>query len=226
MKRPLLKLSFLFMLVATFSACQPKKDTVRGQTNPLYNPLNGVTGLGNINMTCTQGQTTQTLGAIVDNMQPSTFQSRVVALLSATMQPSEVGTVGASLGDTTGVRFKGTLYLDANGNVTSASSNVVITVYDSIWYNDYITNPSVDGIALNFSPSTGGSITGQFSNTTGAGYFLVKDSYGEIRFDGTITAQTFTGNVTFRNYANVTGQANASGSLGQFQISTCGFVRK
>lgn len=226
MKRPLLKLSFLFVLAATISACQPKKDTVRGQTNPLYNPINGVTGLGNINATCVQGQSQQTLGAIIDNIQPATFQSRVVALLTATMMPEEVGTVGASLSDSTGVRFKGNIYLDANGNVVSSSSSVTVTVYDSIWYNDYIINPSVEGIALNFSPSTGGSITGQFSNTTGVGYFLVKDSYGEIRFDGTITSQTFSGNVTFRNYANVTGQANTSGSLGQFQISTCGFVRK
>lgn len=226
MKRPILKLSFVFLLAAALSACQPKKDTVRGVTNPQYNPLNGVTGLGNINSMCTQGQTSQALGAIVDNVQPASFQSRVVALLSATMQPSEVGTIGASLGETTGVRFKGTIYLDANGNVTAGSSNVIITVYDSIWYNDYITNPSVEGIALNFGPSTGGSITGQFNNSTGVGYFLVKDAYGEIRFDGTIASQSFTGNVTFRNYANVTGQANASGSLGQFQISTCGFVRK
>lgn len=226
MKSLLLKLTFLIALAATMSACQPKKDTVRGNSNPLYNAYNGVAGLGSINAVCSQGQTTQTLGAITDNTQPATFQSRVVALLTATMQPEEVGTVGATLGDTTGVRFKGTLYLDVNGNVASSSSNVNITVYDSIWYNDYMTNPSVDGIALNFSPSTGGSITGQFSPSTGVGYFVVKDAYGEIRFDGTITSQTFSGNVTFRNYANVTGQANASGSLGQFQISTCGFVRK
>lgn len=226
MKRPLFKISFLLVLAAALSACQPKKDTVRAQTNPLYNPINGVTGLGNINTLCAQGQTSETLGAIIDSTQPATFQSRVVALLTATMQPDQVGTVGASLGETTGVRFKGLLSLDANGNVVSSSSNVIITVYDSIWYNDYITNPSVDGIVLNFSPSTGGTISGQFSNTTGVGYFLVKDAYGEIRFDGTITSQSFTGNVTFRNYANVTGQANASGSLGQFTISTCGFVRK
>jgi len=224
MKRQLKQLSLLVLLVAAFSACQPKKDTVRAQTNPLYNPINGVTGLGNIGVACALGQTQSTMGAITDSMQPGTFSDRVKALLTATMYPQDVGTVGSSLGETTGVRFTGTVYLDANGNVNASSSNVKITVYDSIWYNDYLTNPSTDGIPLN--PSQGATLSGQFNVTSGQGYLLMKDSYGEIRFDGTITSQTFSGNVTFRNYANVTGQAAASGSLGQFTISSCGIIRK
>lgn len=226
MKRQLKQLSFLVLLVAAFSACQPKKDTVRGQTNPLYNPINGVTGLGNIGVACAQSQTQSTMGAITDSMQPGTFSDRVKALLTATMYPQDVGTVGSSLGETTGVRFTGTVYLDANGNVNASSSNVKITVYDSIWYTDYLTNPSTDGIPLDFNPSQGATLSGQFNVTSGQGYLLMKDSYGEIRFDGTITSQTFSGNVTFRNSANVTGQAAASGSLGQFTISSCGIIRK
>lgn len=226
MKRPLQQLSFLLILVAAFSACQPKKDSVRGQVNP-YGVLgtNGLAGLGNVGATCVQGQQTG-MGAIIDSLQPATFSDRVKALLTATMYPEDVGTVGASLSESTGVRFTGSVYLDANGNVNSSSSTFKITVYDSIWYNEYIYNSSADGIPLDFNPSQGAVISGQFSNATGQGYLLLKDGYGEIRFDGTITTQTFSGNVTFRNYANVTGQSPASGSLGQFTVSTCSLIRR
>lgn len=224
MKRPLQKFSLLLILVSAFTACQPKKDSVRGVSNPLNGTLNGITGLGSVATNCTQSQTT--MGAIIDSMQPATFTDRVKALLTATMYPQDVGTVGASLSDTTGVRFTGTIYLDGSGNVNASSSNIKIVVYDSIWLMDYNLNPSTEGIPLEFSASNGATLSGNFNVSSGQGYLLMKDAYGEIRFDGTITSQTFSGNVTFRNYQNVTGQNAASGSLGQFTISSCGIIRR
>lgn len=223
MKRPIQQISLLILVLAAFTACQPKRDSVRSAVSPT-NPVGVLGGLTNIPTTCGQGQSS--MGAIFDSAQPSTFQARVVSLLSATMYPQDIGTVGASIGDTTGVRFTGSLLLDASGNVNPTSSNLKITVYDSIWYNQYIMNPSTEGIPLEFNPSQGAVISGQFNVSTGLGFFQVKDNFGEIRFDGTITSQNFTGTVTFKNDVNVTGQAAATGPLGQFTISSCGIIRR
>lgn len=227
MKRPLQKLSLLVILVAAFTSCQPKKNSVRAAAvNPLgaINGVNGITGIGNVASTCMQGEST--MGAIIDSSNPMTFSDRVKALLTATMYPQDVGTVGASLGDSTGVRFTGSIYLDTNGNVNGTNSNIKVMVYDSIWLNDYIVNPATEGIPLDFNPNQGATLSGNFNVSSGQGYLLMKDSYGEIRFDGTITATTFAGSVTFRNYTNITGQSAASGSLGQFTISSCGIIRR
>lgn len=224
MKRPIQKLTLFIILLAAFSSCQQKKDSVRAQVNPFATVGAGIAGLGSVSATCAQGQSS--MGAIYDSANAATFQNRVKSLLTATMYPEDVGTVGASINDTTGVRFAGTMYLDSSGNVISSSSNLTISVYDSVWYNNSLANSSEQPIPLEFNPSSGASLTGQFNVTSGQGYLLVKDNYGEIRFDGTITSQYFSGTVTFKNYTNVTGQNAASGSLGQFMINSCGIVRK
>jgi hypothetical protein len=218
------KITFLLMVLGALSACQPKKDAVRAAA--ISNTgLTGIAGQGLTNQ-CAQGQSN--LGAIYENTQTLglSFQDRVKSLLTATMSPSEVGTVGSGLNETTGVRFAGVIKLDANGNVVQANSKLTISVFDSIWYQNSLLNPSESAILLEFDPAAGAIITGQFNLSTGAGSFSVKDQFGEIRFDGTFNAQSFSGTVTYRNTTNVTGAAAASGTLGQFLINTCGIIQR
>ncbi len=212
------RITFLLLLAAAFTACQPKKESVRSAVNP---PGVGILG-GTTVPACTQVQSA--IGAIYDSANASaygTFDDRVKSLLSATMLAENIGTVGTNSNE--GVRFTGTMFLDSAGNVVSSKSKLTISIYDSVW----AANPTVEApIPIEFDPTKGSVLSGQFSPTTGQGYLLLKDQYGEIRFDGSYNSMTFTGQVTFKNSVNASGGAATSGTLGQFTINSCGIVQK
>lgn len=219
------RLTLLLILLAGFTACNPKKDSVRA-TNTAAALGGSVAGFG-LSGVCQAGQSN--IGAIYDSAQGSiygTFETRVKSLLSATMLEENVGSIESGTNDKTGVRFAGTIKLDAAGNVVAASTKLGITVYDSIWYQNSLTNPSEQGILLEFDSAKGATLSGSFAPATGQGYLLVKDQFGEIRFDGSYNAQYFSGTVSYKNLANASGAAATSGSLGQFVINYCGIIQK
>ncbi|MFZ3229449.1 MAG: hypothetical protein WA160_04540 [Pseudobdellovibrio sp.] len=220
MKKVLLLVPFIFL-----AACNPKKDTSKA-ANVRANTFSPIGGLSN--SVCANG--TSSVGAIYDSGTSSasgTFEDRVKALLSATVDPSEIGQISSSPTDATGVRFKGMLKLDQSGNVVAASSSMSIKVYDS-----YVVNSQLDAsgnkmseITIDFSASKGTAITGQFNVTTGDGSVSFSDKYGVVRFVGRLDAQNFSGTVSFQNNVNVNGGAGASGTLGQFSVARCGIIQ-
>jgi len=220
----------LLLIFIFFSGCQPqKKSTVRATTTTTAN-ISNTLGLGGLSAQCGTTSSSAVLGAIYDDTQSlnqlGSFQDRVVSLLSATMYPEDIGQVSSlSTDTTTGVRFTGTIKLNTSGAVVSAQSNLVISIYDSIWQQNRISNPSEQPIKLTFNPSNGAVISGQFNTTNGLGYFTVQDQYGSVRFDGQYDAQYFSGTVTFQNTVSVSGTAT-SGGLGQFKTLTCGLFQK
>ncbi len=217
------RLTLLLILMVGFTACQPKKDSVRANAAALGGSVAGFGLTGQ----CASGMSN--IGAIFDSGQSSiygNFESQVKSLLSATVLPEDIGSIAAGSNETTGVRFAGTLFLETSGQVVASKSKLAVTVYDSVWYQNSLTNPSEQGILLEFNPAKGATISGSFAPTTGQGFLLVKDQYGEIRFDGSYNAQYFSGTVTFKNTANVTGAQATSGSLGQFVINSCGIIKK
>lgn len=94
-----------------------------------------------------------------------------------------------------------------------------IKVYDSY------TLQGSDPITIEFSTANSSQIAGQFNLSTGVGYVTFTDRYGSVRFDGTLSAQTFSGEVRFQNATNVDGGAAASGTLGQFTVARCGIIQ-
>lgn len=209
MKKILILLPILFLV-----ACNQKKDN---KANIQRTTIGG--NVGGLN-TCMNGQSG--VGTIFDAGQAGaagTFEARVKALLSASVNPAEVGTISSAANDVTGVRFKGIIKLDAAGNVQAAASNITIEVYDSI------TLSGQEPIRLEFSTSSGAQITGQFNTQTGDGTVTFSDGYGNIQFAGRIDAQNFSGTVRFQNTQNITGAANASGTLGQFTVARCGIIQ-
>lgn len=208
----------LVLIALTLLAnCSPKKSSVKANVGvPATINIAGVaTGTQCVN-------TSANTGMIGDNSANSiNFENQVKALLSATTNPSEVGTISASANGT-GVGFTGIIKLDASGNVVGAQSNVTITVYDSIWY---MNQTPANLIELKFLPTNGSTLSGQFSVATGDGFLSLTDKYGEVRFEGKIDAQNFSGTVRFQNTASVIGGTPASGTLGQFQIQRCAIFK-
>lgn len=222
------KLTILIALTLLV-ACNPKQNGVRsnvggrsGFNNTGFNN-GGITTNTQCMNNSVGGVTSQSnTGLIIDQSNSLNFESQVKALLSATMFPNSIGSISASgpSVDGTGVGFTGSIRVDQNGNVISSQSSLVITVYDSIWVAN---QTSSNLIPISFGPNTGtnATVSGQINVSSGTGMLYLKDQYGEIRFDGHVDAQNFSGTVSFQNSTSVLGGNNASGTLGQFMIQRC-----
>ncbi len=209
------------LIALTVVGCNAKKDSARTATvnRTGYGFTNGNTGYGN---TCAQNQSP--IGTIYgqSSSQPSlydggSFEANVKSFLSATVDPNEVGQISSGPSDQTGVRFQGAIKLDQNGNVVLSSSRVLIKVYDSYM----LQNSSLQAIPIEITQAA----AGQFNMQTGVGYVVFRDQYGEVRFDGKLDAQYFSGTVSYRNYTSVISQSPAQGQLGQFYVARCGIIQ-
>ncbi len=218
----------LFLVVI---ACNPKKDGVRSVTRDPN--INGI--VGNFVTATTCPQANMSIGTIFDNGQQQvtldsvsgSFESRVKAFLSASTAANEIGQISGLPTDQTGVRFQGTVKIGANGAVDGTRSKMLIKVYDSFVLNSELdaNGQKFEAIALEFLPRAPTQISGQFNMQTGEGYASFRDSYGEVRFEGRIDAQNFSGVVKFQNTKNVNGGTALSGTLGQFYVARCAIIQ-
>lgn len=208
------KLTILIALTL-LAACSPKKNSVKA------NATNGTATIAGVSTGACTGVTTS-VGTIYDNANSYNFENQVKGLLSATTSPYEIGSISSQGNASTGVRFNGAIKLDASGNVVAAQTNMKITVYDSIWLAN---QTQANLIEIVFSTAKSSTITGQFNATSGDGFLSLKDQYGEVRFQGKIDAQNFSGTVSYQNATNVLGGAPASGTLGQFFIQRCAILQ-
>ena len=211
------KLTLLTLSLLVMAGCNPKKNAVKANVAT----ISGVT----VGTQCTNTTQNSNVGTIYGQAMSYNFEQQVKALLSATTNPNEIGSISPNQSDSTGVRFSGRVKLDAAGNVVGAQSKVTITIYDSYILMDNTIQP----IILDLDPNAAGKnvqISGQFNTSTGDGYISIRDQFGEIRFQGVIDAQKFSGTVTFANstYYNQSAQP-ASGTLGQFWIQRCSFLQ-
>lgn len=204
-------------------ACTPKKDSARtvGVTRAAdaAGIVNGTAGV--IANTCSQNQFP--IGTIYDSgtaqvslYNSGTYEDRVKGLLSATVNPQEVGQISSAQWETTGVRFQGVIKLDQNGNVQLAQSKILIKVYDS-----FVLQQNAQPIPVSIEAAS----EGRFDMQTGTGYVVFKDQYGEIRLDGRFDAQNFSGQISYKNYVSFDNQTPSQGQLGQFLIARCGIIQ-
>jgi len=216
----------ILMILTLSAACSPKKNSVKTGVATISGVAAGTQCVSMGAQPATA--TSPSMGYIFDSTSTSyNFENQVKALLSATTDPSSVSTVSplpnASGG--TGVGFTGVIKLDAAGNVVGAQSQIKITVYDGIWYMNQTAN---NLIILNFDPASTtnpATLSGQFNTQTGDGVLSLKDKYGEVRFQGKIDAQNFSGQVSFQNTTSVIGGSPAIGTLGQFSIQRCAILQ-
>lgn len=219
-------LPFILIIAMGLTSCQPKKSSSKSVTPT--NVTGSNSGFQYNSASCAQNTPVQ--GLILETQQATSsisFENQVKLFLSASMAPQDVGNIsGVPNNQGLGVTFQGAIILDQNGKVNPSRSNLNITIFDSIWYQDFQqTNSNNKAISINFNANSQAQISGGF-DPAGKGFVLVQDSYGEVRFEGFISNQDFTGIVSFKNLKNVTGAAPASGTLGQFKVSNCGFFQK
>ena len=210
------KLTLLTLSLFVMAGCNPKKNAVKANVAT----ISGV----QVGAQCTTTTQNSNIGTIYGQAMSYNFEQQVKALLSATTNPNDIGSISPNPSDQTGVRFSGRVKLDASGNVVGSQSKITISVYDSFILMDNTLQP----IVLDLDPNAAEKnvqISGQFNTSTGDGYISIRDQFGEIRFQGVIGAQNFSGTVTFANTTNVMGGQPASGTLGQFSIQRCSFLQ-
>lgn len=217
------KVVLLTLIALSFVGCNPNKESSkRTSGNARTATVAGTTNGAFTQSYC--GNNLSSIGTIYDQSSSfnGNFEARVKGLLSATIDPAEVGTISSAANDQTGVRFQGTIKIESNGSVNLSQTKILIKVYDS-----YVLQSATDGsnqyqpIPIEFTSAA----AGQFNMQTGSGYVIFRDQYGEIRFDGNLSGDYLSGQVSFVNTVNVTGGSAAQGVLGQFYIARCGIIK-
>ncbi len=217
----------LTVIALAFVGCNPNKEQSTKRTSGVRSAtISGTTNGTFTNSYC--GNNLSSIGTIYDQgtqqslYSNGNFEARVKGLLSATIDPSEVGQISSSPNDQTGVRFQGTIKVESNGTVNLQQTKILIKVYDS-----FVLQSAQDGsnqyqpIPIEFTSAA----AGQFNIQTGSGYVIFRDQYGEVRFDGNLSGDYLSGQVSFANSTNVTGGSAAQGVLGQFYVARCGIIK-
>ncbi len=216
MKKLLLMALATVLLVACNQKKDPKVSAVPATTVGVNarNPVDVAT----LTAACSQNQFP--IGTIYDTgsqqvslYNSGSYEDRVKSFLSATVNPQDVGQISSAQWENTGVRFQGTIKLDTAGNVVLAQSKIIIKVYDSLLFQSSTAKP----IPVSIDTASAGN----FNISTGTGFVVFKDQYGEVRLDGRFDAQNFSGTVSYKNYVSFDNGTPAQGQLGQFLIARC-----
>jgi hypothetical protein len=167
-----------------------------------------------VTSTCSTGQSA--VGRIWDNSTPSTsnFEVQVKNFVSATIDPTTLGSIQGYSNSSTGVNFTAKFQFDSNNQIIPASSSLNMIIYDQKVYDSPGTLP----YSIQFSQAYSGSI----DRNAGTVVVTFQDSYGSITFSGRYDGRILSGYVTYQNFTAVAGYSAASGTLGVFSIYQCG----
>lgn len=147
------------------------------------------------------------------------FRGRVADLVSASMNPFELGQVSGAITGSTGVTVTVNLVTDASGNIISNQSQFNLSIHDS-----YVGQSGSEGgsiLPIQIAHTTDSQLAGSYSSQTKQLNLQFSDEYGEISIQGRIANSQFSGTVQFSNFISFDESSPKSGVLGQFQINNC-----
>lgn len=216
MSTQLMKMVMSFVVLVTLAACS------KGASERSARATDG--NLGATGNTSTCSSAAQAVGRVYDGGVASggTFEQRVKGLLSATVDPQYFGTISGDGNDpSTGVTIEGRLRYDGAGNVLMNQTNLKLVVTDSFVGQKDSTGAVIPAYPMNFAAASSGTVNVAAKTFT----IVFKDSYGEITLNGSFNTSMVTGTISFANSTTVlAGGTPASGTLGAFQIATCGWI--
>ncbi len=221
-----MKLSKTYLIIPMIallllSACDQKKSKsspARMARNPLAQPFiqgqQPVPGTNNPQQPVypnTNGSSTGSEWVYLQSNDTYGFSNAVKGLVSATMDPQELGYVN-NYGD---VALIGFIDMNQQGVVNQSNSRLRLEIWD-----DYARSGSASEIAIQFNNLTSYNYNGNQIT------LVFQDQYGQITISGQLTQYDFYGTVSFQNnQAFGGGSSFASGVLGNFQVPYCGFFR-
>lgn len=155
-------------------------------------------------------------------------QNFVSNLKEADGSPIALGSISGDSGQTTGIRFWGSVGLtgpfQVNGGnnlqVTSQGSALRISIVDSYVGQQNAEGETITEIPIYIASGVEGfvSVTGVVQGNTAQ--ITYTDGFGTITLHGSFNSNWFYGTVSFRNNSPA-----VQGSLGTFIVQTCGFFK-
>ncbi len=145
------------------------------------------------------------------------FRSRVALLISASMDPNQLGDVSGALNAPTGIDFSGRIKLADSGDLIPSQSELHVQIFDSNSYSGGNINP----ILIDFSTAQSGHFESGSNHFTA----LFRDRFGDVLLDGVSNGSIVTGVVSFKNAQSYTGAISVTPNyitLGAFVIRACG----
>lgn len=230
--RRMFQLVALAAMVAGLTAC----GSSSGSGNKTAVRLTGARGatVGQSVNFATSCNGASAVGQVIDSSSygaVGTFQDRVAGLVSASLDPSNMGTVDGTLNSTTGTGVDLYMHLQMNGNsLAVAGSGVRLMIYDSFVGQTDDSGAVIQPYSITVPAKQGSVDTANHTFTmvfqdvpvaTNSG--ATPTIYGTISVTGTWTPNgTATGRIDYQNLVNITGGTPAQGNLGAFVMPACG----
>ncbi len=231
MKTWKLLMTLVLASAVTMGCSEKKEDSVtvidpRGGSTAAKDPvLVGEAVGGAVTSLPNTGYLKDTYGEVItDQRYQDSFQKAVDYFVSVNLNPeTDLGTVSASSGDSTGVRIQG--YIETvkdansatNGTINATKSKLQVAVWDSYIEETKNSAEPVPAYIRNFQ-AVSGSINGN------AVQIVLQDEFGQVTLEGNFTAQWFTGSFKFANSKSYSPDVPArSATMGSFIVKTCGF---
>lgn len=207
-----LKVLVLSLSVLVLTACPQNKQNDSVRTRDPRN-ANMVPGGGGQNGGLGGGMNGQNQGQI-----NSYGMNAIQSFVSGFMNPSELGQVQ-------GIVFEGSVTGNGVYQAVMGQGQAQIgpqSTFGMLIYDSYVGQKDSQGqaippISVYISPEKGGTASGSIQG--GQAQVVFQDRYGSIILVGQVNPQVFQGEIQFQN------NGGSSGSLGTFQVATCGFFR-
>lgn len=148
------------------------------------------------------------------------FQARVEDFVSATLAPTDLGTVsGLKTTKNNYIAISGKAKFDEAGSLIPAQSNLFIQIYDS-----FVGTLNTEGEKMGAYPVTIDTATSGHLNRSDNSFIITyQDDYGSVSLSGKVQGAALIGRVDFINTTAVDDEGARSGVLGAFTIGTCAF---
>jgi hypothetical protein len=229
--------SFGFVLAAILLiGCAPKGTQKKGRVSARGG--SAVQGLSQAPQGSTQA--TNNNGVAVywseitrGQMHQQMFQNEVQKFLSNIEEPDgtplSLGMVSGDSGQTTGIRFWGSVGLSGGRLILNGQNNQQVVAQGSALrigiFDSYVGQTNSEGeviteVPVYIAPGVEGfvGVTGMVQGNRAQ--ITYRDNYGTITLDGQFDSNTFRGSVAYNNVS-----PQASGYLGVFTVRTCEFFK-
>lgn len=204
MKKSLLKIFVVSFALAMTVACGKKGSdgaSVNGRDSRVTTSGLVPSGSGSIGGVATLQFTAA---------QQVTVQENARILVSASMDPQELGTIQS-------IEVSGNIAVQSGGTISNDSAFQIL-IRDSYAGQTTSEGTVIEPVIIRISNATGTAYNGVVNVT-------FSDSFGTITVTGNwVTGGNFTGNISFRNSKGGY-NGKLTGTLGSFSLATCSFFR-
>ncbi|MBX2986350.1 MAG: hypothetical protein KF802_00500 [Bdellovibrionaceae bacterium] len=215
-KRSSASKALILVMALTLAACG--RGGVQAGSRAALTPDgggNGGQGASGLLEKCANGQTAY--GRVTEQSNSGRgFQQMVEDFVSATLEPSSIGTVSGQSGASTWVSLRLRLSVQ-DGQWQSTRNKMEILIHDS-WVGQYNDQGQ---IIADYPVTLSEASQGRLDATARTFQIVFADAYGSVTLQGQWNDQVATGTVSFQNTKHVTNGTPAGGILGQFSVPTC-----